>query len=109
MKFNNDDKVLVSGPGFVEVTTVTDVTGKIVTLKNGIKFNRKTMEASNSKFDVEIYDEERYLMLKSRQSIIPLVDEVKQQVLNGKLTLESIHVLYLKINKALERAKNSVE
>ena len=52
------DLLLVTGPAFFEKTAIKERKKGIYTLENGIKMDR-TLHPLNSKYKIEVFDEEK--------------------------------------------------
>ena len=102
MKINPGEQFLIQGYAFFEQSTVVSVEKNIVTLENGIKFNRKTMEPINTKFTVEPFDQDTFDYLTAKANLPKLIVKLQAAIRKEDMKMESVIKLHKKLTKIIE-------
>jgi predicted choloylglycine hydrolase len=107
MKFEIGDLILVKGFAFFEKCSVVEIQKSTVTLTNGIKFNRKTLETLNSKCTIHKYDETEYEYLKAKSELQSILNKVKEEITRLSDNKDLIIQTHHKLSKLLNKLKSS--
>lgn len=96
------DLLLVTGPAFFEKTAVKERKNGIYTLDNGIKMD-KTLHPLNSKYKIEVFDEEKYKTMTAQRTLTSGIDKLAAINKKGIENDNIIRYAAAKISRILEK------
>lgn len=97
------DLLLVTGPAFLEKTSIKSKEKGVYILENGIKIDRY-LTPLNSKYQVEKFDDEKYRLLKAKRVVNRGLEKISTLVKEG-ISDEDTIFLAGKVKRILKRIK----
>lgn len=96
------DLLLVTSPAFFEKTAIKERKKGIYTLENGIKTDRD-LNPLNSKYKIEIFDEEKYKTLVAQRTLTRGLDKLATFNKKGIENPNIIRYAAAKISRIIEK------
>lgn len=106
MKLKENDYLLVIGPAHFEKVKVEEVLkNKKYKLANNmvVDKNLNVVSIINSKFTVEVFDQEKYDYLVANERLPKVINKLLDKLKSGKLSNDKVVKLYNKMKKIEER------
>lgn len=96
------DLILVTGPGFFEKSIIKEKKSGVWVLDNGIQAD-STLKALNSKYKLEVYDEDKYKILCANRVLTRGLDKLQAIVQKGMDNPSDILYAASKVQRILDK------